>query len=176
MASERAHRYRTQFILGSVRVGKAELGSKQTCISCGAKFYDLGKRPAVCPKCATSFDPDEDTVKMRRMRTRPVDYDKPEDDEAPAKPAEAIEDGFEDEVEIAAELGAEPDAPDIIEDEDGNIITPEPAAKDIGVDFEDDDDTVIADDDDDDASVFLAVDDEDDEPIDGIAGPEDDEH
>ena len=34
---------------------KAELGTKRTCPSCGARFYDLMKNPIVCPKCATSF-------------------------------------------------------------------------------------------------------------------------
>lgn len=27
------------------------LGEKWECFSCGAKFYDLGKSPVVCPKC-----------------------------------------------------------------------------------------------------------------------------
>jgi uncharacterized protein (TIGR02300 family) len=26
-------------------------GVKRLCTSCGAKFYDLDKRPVVCPKC-----------------------------------------------------------------------------------------------------------------------------
>ena len=34
---------------------KAELGTKRTCPSCGARFYDLLKNPIVCPKCAVSF-------------------------------------------------------------------------------------------------------------------------
>lgn len=36
-------------------VAKPELGSKRQCMSCGAKFYDLSKDPAVCPKCGTVF-------------------------------------------------------------------------------------------------------------------------
>ncbi len=31
------------------------LGIKRTCPGCGAKFYDLGKNPASCPKCGKSF-------------------------------------------------------------------------------------------------------------------------
>lgn len=34
---------------------KAELGTKRTCPSCGARFYDLLKSPIVCPKCGVSF-------------------------------------------------------------------------------------------------------------------------
>ena len=46
-----------------------ELGAKQVCPNCQAKFYDLGKRPAHCPKCHTEFDPDE-ALRSRRVRGR----------------------------------------------------------------------------------------------------------
>ena len=36
-----------------------ELGAKQVCPNCQAKFYDLNRRPAHCPKCGTDFDPEE---------------------------------------------------------------------------------------------------------------------
>ncbi|WP_204332954.1 TIGR02300 family protein, partial [Klebsiella pneumoniae] len=35
---------------GYLPLANPELGAKQICPSCSAKFYDLGKRPAVCPK------------------------------------------------------------------------------------------------------------------------------
>ena len=38
-------------------MAKPELGTKRLCASCGAKFYDLGKDPIVCPKCETVFHP-----------------------------------------------------------------------------------------------------------------------
>ena len=34
---------------------KAELGTKRTCPSCAARFYDLLKEPIVCPKCGANF-------------------------------------------------------------------------------------------------------------------------
>jgi uncharacterized protein (TIGR02300 family) len=34
-------------------VAKPELGLKRQCLNCGAKFYDLNRDPAVCPKCGT---------------------------------------------------------------------------------------------------------------------------
>lgn len=34
-------------------MAKPELGTKRTCVACGTRFYDLGKSPAVCPKCGT---------------------------------------------------------------------------------------------------------------------------
>lgn len=36
-------------------MAKPELGTKRLCGGCGAKFYDLGRNPIVCPKCATVF-------------------------------------------------------------------------------------------------------------------------
>lgn len=36
-------------------MAKPELGLKRQCMSCGAKFYDLNKDPAVCPKCGTAY-------------------------------------------------------------------------------------------------------------------------
>jgi uncharacterized protein (TIGR02300 family) len=32
---------------------KPELGSKRVCVACGTRFYDLGRSPAICPKCGT---------------------------------------------------------------------------------------------------------------------------
>lgn len=34
-------------------MAKPELGTKRVCVACGAKFYDLMKAPASCPKCGT---------------------------------------------------------------------------------------------------------------------------
>jgi uncharacterized protein (TIGR02300 family) len=34
-------------------MAKPELGIKRVCVACGARFYDLTKSPAVCPKCGT---------------------------------------------------------------------------------------------------------------------------
>jgi uncharacterized protein (TIGR02300 family) len=34
-------------------MAKVELGTKRVCVACGARFYDLGKSPAMCPKCGT---------------------------------------------------------------------------------------------------------------------------
>jgi uncharacterized protein (TIGR02300 family) len=40
-------------------MAKPELGLKRTCVACGAKFYDLTKSPAVCPKCGTEQPPEQ---------------------------------------------------------------------------------------------------------------------
>src|SRR5216683_8101026 len=44
-------------------MAKPELGTKRVCVSCGARFYDLTKQPAVCPKCST-----EQPAEQPRMR------------------------------------------------------------------------------------------------------------
>ncbi len=38
-------------------MAKPEWGDKQSCESCGARFYDLGRKPIVCPKCDTELPP-----------------------------------------------------------------------------------------------------------------------
>ena len=39
-------------------MAKPELGSKRACVSCAARFYDLTRAPAVCPKCGTEQPPE----------------------------------------------------------------------------------------------------------------------
>jgi uncharacterized protein (TIGR02300 family) len=49
-------------------VVKASWGTKRTCQSCSARFYDLNKGPIKCPKCGREHDR-EDFVKVRRGRS-----------------------------------------------------------------------------------------------------------
>ena len=48
-------------------MAKAELGLKRSCLSCGMKFYDFGRKPIICPGCQAEFDP-ESLVRSRRGR------------------------------------------------------------------------------------------------------------
>src|SRR5271168_2299245 len=48
-------------------VAKPDWGSKRICPSCGARYYDLLRKPVICPKCSTPFDP-EAFLKSRRAR------------------------------------------------------------------------------------------------------------
>ena len=48
-------------------MAKNDLGTKRQFQSCGAKFYDLGKDPIICPKCETVFVP----VALTRARPEP---------------------------------------------------------------------------------------------------------
>jgi uncharacterized protein (TIGR02300 family) len=38
-------------------VGRPELGTKCACASCGERFYDLNRSPAVCAKCGATQPP-----------------------------------------------------------------------------------------------------------------------
>jgi len=54
------------------------LGIKRTCVACAAKFYDLGKNPAKCPKCATVNDINISTRRRGRAKAvAPGDSDDP---------------------------------------------------------------------------------------------------
>ncbi len=151
-----------------------ELGAKQNCPNCQSKFYDLGKRPAHCPKCDTEFDPEE-ALKSRRVRARSVTPDYEADDEKPAKPAPEVEaDGFEDEVEEVAEVDevvVEPIETD--EDVDDPVGAPAPPADDLGVDFAEEEELEEEADD----VPFLEDEDEDDnfeDEIEGLPGEDTD--
>ena len=44
-------------------MSKDKLGTKQVCPSCESRFYDLHKRPAVCPKCGSEFVPEDEVIR-----------------------------------------------------------------------------------------------------------------
>ncbi len=146
-----------------------ELGAKQICPTCSTKFYDLGRRPAVCPKCGAEFDPEE-ALRNRRVRVRAIIPEDDADQEAVAAPADS-EDGFEAEPDEAPELDAVVDEPPLIPDDDtdeADAATPAPGEG-LGVDFAADDDLEDADDDE-----VPFIEDEDDafpeDEIDGLGG------
>lgn len=145
-----------------------ELGAKQICPNCQSKFYDLGRRPAHCPKCEHDFDPEE-ALRSRRVRARsgPADYEDAEEKEA--KPAPEESDGFEEEADDTPELDdaaavAEPiDADD--DEADPDAAAPAAPADDLGVDFAEETLEEEADDD-----VPFLEDDEDEDFDDEIEG------
>jgi uncharacterized protein (TIGR02300 family) len=147
-----------------------ELGAKQICPNCQAKFYDLGRRPATCPKCATTFDPEE-AVKNRRIRARTATPDYEADDEKPVKAVDPDVEGFEDEPDETPEIdeAVEPDPVDT-DDEVDDPATPASPADDLGVDFAEDE---VEEEAEDDAVPFLE-DEDDDFPEDEIEGIPDD--
>lgn len=154
-------------------MAKPELGQKQVCPNCQAKFYDLGRRPAHCPKCATDFDPEE-ALKLRNRRGRPAGY--PADDEAEDQVKDKKAEGDEDEEEEAVatpEIDQEGHEPILTPDDDDE--TPVDPTEESGMGEATEDDDVLADDDDD--SVPF-IEDEDDDAFDGdiAKGGKDDDH
>ncbi|MGF1609013.1 MAG: TIGR02300 family protein [Kiloniellales bacterium] len=126
-------------------MAKPEWGTKHTCQSCGAKYYDLQRTPITCPKCGTQFDPDA-LLRSRRGRATAVPAEakpskKPEKKVAADEDADVaddedlevdeeveedenlgkLEEGEEDEdlIEDASELGEDDDdmAEVVIDDE-----------------------------------------------------------
>lgn len=100
---------------------KTDLGAKQSCPNCGAKFYDLNRRPAVCPKCTTSFDPTEEGVRVRRGRSRVSAHDPAYEDDEEVESAKAKGESDEEEDEEAEqtpEVDAEAEAEPLVADED----------------------------------------------------------
>ena len=100
-------------------MAKPELGTKRVCVSCGARFYDLTKVPAVCPKCDT-----EQPVEQPRPRRTGGNV---VEDRRPKKPAPAP--GLE-EADIEVEGVEEEAEEDVIEDtadleDDADAIGPE---------------------------------------------------
>lgn len=105
---------------------KTDLGDKQVCPSCGARFYDLRRRPAVCPKCSTAFDPAEEGVRAKRSRGRVAAHDpayEDDEEEAAAKKAKVKGDDDEDEEEVEEAVGvdAEAEAEPLIVDDDEEV-------------------------------------------------------
>jgi len=148
-------------------VADPALGTKQVCPNCTAKFYDLNKHPAHCPRCDTEFD-QEEVVRTRRSRVRTTapDYEDTDDED-------------EEEPEIVTPEIDEVVADDpLLIDEDEDLDPADPArvgapGESVDMDIEDAD---LVDDDADD--VPFLEDDEDadfDEEIDGLPGNEDDD-
>ena len=64
-------------------MAKPELGLKRQCMSCGAKFYDLNKDPATCPKCGTVFQ----ATALTRVAAPAVARAAPVEEETEIEPA-----------------------------------------------------------------------------------------
>jgi uncharacterized protein (TIGR02300 family) len=107
-------------------LAKPEWGTKRICPSCGTRYYDLLRKPVICPKCSTPFDP-EAFLKSRRARpvapvekeVEPVGADELDTDveaeegdavvEEEAAPLEEAEEEDEELLEDASELGEDED-------------------------------------------------------------------
>ncbi len=99
---------------------QATRGTKRTCTSCGARFYDLDRDPIVCPACDFAHAP---SAFVRIMPVIPVP-------EVKAKPA-AEKDESDDDLEIE-DVELDDDDDDLLPDDDDSDIA------DVAVDVDDD--------------------------------------
>ena len=105
-------------------MAKPELGLKRICVACGAKFFDLMKVPAVCPKCGTEQPAEQprprrggNAVEEKRVK-KPVVADEADtdveveavDDEAEEGVLEDTSDLEDDADAIGGDIEVEPDA------------------------------------------------------------------
>ncbi len=133
---------------------KPELGVKRDCPECGARFYDLTKEPAHCPKCDHEFVP-EALLKPRRARK--------EDEETTTVAAKSSskETSLEnaDKEKLAAKSNRRPaldaDSDDDDDDDDDELAGIGDIDVDLDDDDEDDDDSLLDDDDDDDMTAIV---------------------
>ena len=70
-------------------------GLKRICMSCSTRFYDLNKRPVLCPNCDTEFT-GEVKIKARRGRLAANDVAEDTEVEDVAETAEVEEEEEED--------------------------------------------------------------------------------
>ena len=60
---------------------KPEFGKKVICNNCEAKFYDLNRKPAICPHCGTEYvDPSNETISTTAKQVFIDDVDTIADD------------------------------------------------------------------------------------------------
>ena len=124
-------------------------GLKRICLSCSTRFYDMNKRPIICPNCGDEFT-GEVKIKARRGRLSALD-DSDQLDEAQVDTNETDElEEEEDAKEVSLDEVAAADDGD--DDDDADI--------DLDDDLDDDDlDDDDLDDDDDDIDVDIDEDD-----------------
>ncbi|MBA5727332.1 MULTISPECIES: FYDLN acid domain-containing protein [Bombella] len=101
-------------------MAKPELGLKRTCVDCNARFYDLNRVPAVCPKCGTT-----QPTNLSRL--------KKEEELADEKDKNLAQEDHEDDVDI--DTG---DDDDVISDDD-DLDDDDDISKDIEVSTDKDD-------------------------------------
>jgi uncharacterized protein (TIGR02300 family) len=95
-------------------MAKPELGTKRVCVSCGVRFYDLTRQPALCPKCGTEQPLEQPRARRaggnvidekRRAKVIPVPGL-----EEPETEVETVEEEVEEDVlEDTSDLGDEAD-------------------------------------------------------------------
>ena len=87
-------------------MAKPELGNKRVCVSCSARFYDLLKQPAICPKCSS-----EQPAEQPRLRRTGGNVALEEKRRPKVLPVPGLED-----TDVEVETGDEEVEEDVLED------------------------------------------------------------
>ncbi|MCD8563030.1 MAG: TIGR02300 family protein [Alphaproteobacteria bacterium] len=98
-------------------------GLKRICMSCGTRFYDMNKRPIVCPNCEVEFT-GEIKVKTRRSRAAVVN-------DALAEENKKQVSNDEGDIEIDEDLVS---LDDVAEGDDGDDVDEDSADPDLDMD------------------------------------------
>ncbi|MEM8772609.1 MAG: TIGR02300 family protein [Pseudomonadota bacterium] len=144
-------------------MSKPELGVKRDCPECGARFYDLNKDPAHCPKCEHEFVP-ESILKPRKTRAEEESDGKPKDEAEKPEQETSLESADEEKKAAPSKRAAALDEENDDEDDDDDELA---NLGDIDVDLDDDDE--------DDDNTGLLDDDDDDDDVSSIVKPGDDD-
>lgn len=107
-------------------MARPELGLKRQCMNCGAKFYDLARDPAVCPKCGSVYQATTASRVAAPALSRSASTD--DEDETDEKGPEMVSldevEAAEDDVDTATDddsgddAGGDDDADTFLEEED----------------------------------------------------------
>jgi len=140
-------------------MSKPELGVKRDCPECSARFYDLNKDPAHCPKCEHEFVPE---ALLKPRKTRAPDEPTAEKDEEKKPDAETTLEDADKEAKAAEskrKASLDDDKDDDKDDDDIDAELAEFEDVDLGDDDDDeeadDNTTILSDDDDDDVTGIV---------------------
>lgn len=100
-------------------------GFKRICTSCSARFYDMNKRPIICPSCGAEFT-GEVKIRTRRAKSAIVKDDAMAAVKAKAMEEDVVEDIEEEESEEAQIVSLDDDQIEASsEDDDEDVAAPD---------------------------------------------------
>jgi len=100
---------------GGRPVTKATKGDKHICLDCETRFFDFGKHPIACPKCATVVE----TAKPKKhAKTKAPVEAKIEAATAPVEGKPEAKDNADDPIDVDVDLGEDANTDDDDEDDD----------------------------------------------------------
>ena len=72
------------------KLGLSRLGTKRQCLACGAKYYDLGRKPPVCSRCGAKAEPQRATDQAKMQSAGDAANPTPTSPESSAPPSRPI--------------------------------------------------------------------------------------